>query len=136
MTYQNTYEVDERINDLEYDVEDEIGEEAYTDFINLDEDEFREKYGDDVNVNDLEELAALHDFRDELQGYCDWRGGETLIHESRRVEYVEEFARDIGAIGETADWIMIDWETTAIEFFRYDYTYADLQGDTYYVRLR
>lgn len=90
---------------------------------------------EDFSAAEREELQALLDFKADLEDYCDWGYGEFMIHENYRVDYTRSLASDIGAVGENADWIQIDWKATADELFRYDYTSADLQGHTYYVRM-
>lgn len=81
------------------------------------------------SADDRDLLKALRDFKEELEGYVpDWRHGEALINEDYRAEYVQEFAPEIPS------WVHIDWEETAAEFFQHDYTYATLEGETYYVR--
>lgn len=143
--YRDTRAIDHRIEELE-ELE-EILDEAREEYLHLVEyapgatqseiDAANERYLDavqDFSVEESEELEALRNFKKELEGYCDWDHGETLIHEHEKVDYVYATAIDIGALGDNADWIKIDWEATAEEFLLYDYTSADLNGETYYVR--
>lgn len=126
------------VNQMIEDLEDGISEELFKDYFDntLTEEEFRERHGDPDDY-EVEELKALRDFRDELEGYCDWNNGETLIEADYREIYAEELAEDIGAINRHATWPLqhIDWKAAAADLFRYDYTSADIQGYTYYVRV-
>lgn len=95
----------------------------------------RDEAAEDFTAEDQSLLKELLQFKEELEDYVpDWRHGETLILESYREEYTQQFAEDIGAVGENSSWIKIDWEATAEELFRWDYTSAEIQGETYYVR--
>lgn len=139
----DTRDVQARIEELE-ELEEEL-DEARQDYLDACEfepnlsqeelDQLNEAYQDAIAHRETEELEALRDFRDELEGYCDWDCGEGLIHERYRADYARELASDIGAVGDNSGWIKIDWEATADELFRFDYTSADLQGHTYYVRM-
>ena len=131
----DTRDVDDLIEELTDELE-EFDEEAFSDFENLDDDELEEKYGSLRGSAETvyDKLVELLSFKEELEGYCDWEHGETLINEDYREKYAEEFAHDIGAVGDNSDWIKIDWKATAEELFRYDYTSAEIQGETYYVR--
>jgi hypothetical protein len=86
--------------------------------------------------DEAEELATLKAFRDELEPYCsDWHHGETLIRDSYFKEYAQELAEDIGAINRDAQWPnnCIDWDKATREL-QMDYTSAELDGVTYWVR--
>lgn len=82
-------------------------------------------------TDNQEELDELNRLENEIGG--EWMHGETLIGESKWEEYCEEFCRDIGAIGENSDFIVIDWEATADNIAQ-DYSQVDYQGSTYYFR--
>lgn len=83
------------------------------------------------------ELNTLRAFKSELENYCDWTGGETLIHKDYQQQYAEDLADDIGAIDRKAAWPLghIDWAAAAEELFSSDYTEADIQGHTYFARM-
>lgn len=83
-----------------------------------------------------EELDSLRAINEEGEGYSsDWKHGETLILESYRADYAQEFAQDCGDLPrDIPDWLEIDWEQSAENFFRYDYTTVEIEGDTYYFR--
>jgi hypothetical protein len=84
--------------------------------------------------NGNEELHKLKAFRSELEGYCDWTHGETLIRETYFVEYVQELVSDTGDMPrEIPSYIAIDWERTANNL-KIDYTEGDFDGVTYLVR--
>ncbi|USM11458.1 antirestriction protein [Citromicrobium phage vB_CbaS-RXM] len=85
--------------------------------------------------DDAEELRTLKAFAADLESYGDWEHGETLIRESYFTEYAEELASDIGAIDPNAGWPLqhIDWDAAA-DALKQDYTEAELDGVTYYMR--
>jgi len=81
-----------------------------------------------------EELKPLQELNSEGENYAsDWEHGATLINEAYFTEYAEETAKDCGAIGESADWIVIDWEATA-ENMKMDYTQIEFECTTFFVR--
>lgn len=88
-----------------------------------------------LNEADLEELAALIAFRDEV-GSDEWGYGISFIPENDFVDYAEELARDIhgDAIYE-GEWPMshIDWDAAA-NSLRMDYSEIDLDGTTFLYR--
>lgn len=88
------------------------------------------------DFDERHELIMLREFRAELEGYCDWRHGETLIHEDFFEHYAEELATDIGAVSSDHNWPLqhIDWKAAA-EDLKQDYTNADMDGSTYYARV-
>lgn len=88
---------------------------------------YADAFNDLTNIDHGEDWEALADAWDELDG-------PTMIRESYWVAYVQELATDIGAVGEGADWIVIDWTATA-DGVKVDYTEFDLDGETYYIRL-
>lgn len=89
----------------------------------------------EANPDDAEELAALLAFKAEAEDYCEWDSGETLIRESYWVEYVEELVSDIGDMPrEIPSYIAIDWDKTAANI-KADYTEAEFDGVTYYLRM-
>lgn len=84
--------------------------------------------------NGDEELHILKRLADQLEGYGDWSHGETLIRYDYFEEYVEEMLKDCGDLPKDIPWyIKIDWEATA-ENIKVDYTEADFDGVTYYMR--
>lgn len=83
---------------------------------------------------DQEELDNLRKLRDQAEGYCDWKYGETLIRESAFTDYVEELCQDCGYISKDFPWwICIDWDETARNVAD-DYTTVDFAGVDYYIR--
>jgi hypothetical protein len=134
----NTKEIEERIEELEAAEADlDAAKEAATTADTFEDQQLadaalasEEFHFDD---DDRKELKHLLEFRSELEGYCDWIHGETLIHKDDREAYAKEMVED-----PTDAWPFnhIDWEAAAEEFFGSDYfTYADLNGETYYVLL-
>lgn len=120
----DTRDIDKMIEDLE------VVEVEYLEALEKDDD----KTLQDLQL-EMDELEELRQFKEELEPYCDWTHGETLIHETYRADYTESLAEDIGAVGKNSTWIVIDWEATARELFDTDYTSALLGGEEYYVRV-
>ena len=81
---------------------------------------------------DQEELEKLVTFRDEV-GSIDWQYGITFIAEDYFKQYAEEYAEEIGAIGENTIWPRdcIDWDEAADEL-KMDYSSVELDGETFY----
>lgn len=77
-----------------------------------------------------EELYALQAINEEGEDFPDWSHGCTLIREDYFPEYAEELAKDIGAIGDNADWIVIDWNATA-DNLKADYSTITIDGTDY-----
>jgi hypothetical protein len=143
-------EVDARIEELESEREDlsTALEEAQEAADSLPEDaspeeEAHARQAVAVALSDLrrwdespegEELKHLEAFKAEAEGYCDWRHGETLIHEDHFTKYAETLVSDIGGLPrDIPDYIVIDWEATA-DNLKADYGTADFDGQTYYYR--
>ena len=101
--------------------------------------------GDDNDTDQdslFAELRMLRDFMGEIAGYGgdeQWRGDwypTGLIRDSYFRDYAQELAEDIGAIdGMPNRWPLyhIDWDAAAAEL-RMDYTSAELDGVTYWMR--
>jgi hypothetical protein len=129
----DTRDVQQRIDELT-ETEEEYQElfDAY--FPTMSAAEAAQKACDEsgLDYDDRIELQDLRELRDELEGYCDWTGGEALIHEDYFVQYTEQLAEDIGAIDPLATWPLnrIDWDAAAADL-KADYTKS---GD-YYVRM-
>lgn len=84
--------------------------------------------------NGDEELHTLTKFADQLEGYGDWNHGETLIRHDYFTEYCQQMVEDIGDFPSgIPSYIVIDWEATA-SHLKMDYTEADFDGVTYYMR--
>lgn len=81
--------------------------------------------------DNLEELEALRELKDEVS---EWNDGNTLIPEEDWIDYVQELLIDIGDLPRNLPWyIEIDWERTA-ENIAQDYRTVDYLGTTYYYR--
>jgi hypothetical protein len=116
-------EVNERITELEEQ------RDAYNEQPDCDDVDWKMLHKDEHE--ELEHLVAL---RDDLEGYCEWDAGETLINRSYFVEYVEEMCKDIGAIPRNIpSYIEIDWEATAANI-ETDYTSGYWDGEEFLVR--
>jgi hypothetical protein len=94
---------------------------------------------DNLDESDKEELTALLALQDECEGYVsDWKYGETLIRDSYFENYARELAEDVGDIPRELrnQWpfTCIDWEQAAEEL-KQDYTSAEFDGVTYWVRM-
>jgi hypothetical protein len=85
--------------------------------------------------DEAKELISLRALAEECEGYGDWRHGDALIRESYFTEYAQQLAEDIGAIPDDAKWPCdcIDWDKAAQEL-QQDYTSAEFDGVTYYIR--
>lgn len=85
--------------------------------------------------DEAKELANLKALQEQGEGYSDWRHGVTLIRDDHFEKYAEQYAEDIGAIPDNAQWpcTCIDWEKAAREL-RMDYTAIEFDGVTYWVR--
>lgn len=114
-------DVERRIESLESDKEDAT--------------EYPEEFGDMFGEDEAEELANLVELRDELSGYCDWIHGATIISDDHFEKYAEELARDCGDIPHEPRWPQnhIDWSAAA-DALQQDYTSAEVDGVTYWVR--
>lgn len=114
---------------IEGDEDLQIEEDDYQD------DHFREwlKQGASLE-NDKNELLALLALNDECEGLSDWGYGETLIHSSYWVQYVEDLLIDCGDLPrEIPSYIAIDWEKTA-DNIEQDYMRVDFDGEEYLIR--
>ena len=84
------------------------------------------------------ELRALEKLDSEGRDASeDWEYGVTLVNDSYFVEYAQELAEDIGAIGRggEASWPMycIDWDKAAEEL-QLDYWPIEFDGQTFWVQ--
>jgi hypothetical protein len=88
-----------------------------------------------LDEDDAAELAALKALADEASGSPDWTYGETLIADHYFIEYAQQLAEDIGAIGRDLAWpaCHIDWDAAA-DALKADYTSVDFAGETYWIR--
>lgn len=155
--YLTSKQVDERIDDLEYeineltDIEEEIeSHEDYFDFddVDCDDDDYDEAYEDAKAVDlaklearrddlreelasEIEELKMWEDMRDDNCGIA-WCGGITFIHEDAFEDYIREECRESGCFGDDFPWwIAVDWEATA-DNRKSDYSVTEVGGETYY----
>lgn len=84
----------------------------------------------------IQELEEINSFISQLEDYGDFEHGEQIIHEDYFTEYAEEFVKELGYLPDNFPyWIEnhIDWEGVADDL-KADYTEAEYQGDTYYMR--
>lgn len=116
----------ERITELERNTEDEI--------ITLIDNEDWAAI-DDIDNDELSELAELKKLASQCEGAGDWEYGELLIRRSYWIAYVEELLRDIGDLPANIPWyIEIDWETTARNI-EMDYASVDFGDVEYLIRM-
>jgi multidrug efflux pump subunit AcrA (membrane-fusion protein) len=92
-------------------------------------------YSDDFGESEATELKALKALADEADGCGDWAYGESLIADSYFETYAREFANDIGAMPNDAQWpcTCIDWAQAASEL-QQDYASVEFDGVTYWIR--
>ena len=93
-----------------------------------------EALGGEIDESDKEELVGLLAFKEDVDS-PEWDCGITFINEADFEDYAREFAQDIGAISNDAQWpaTCIDWEEAARELL-IDYSPVDFDGITYYFR--
>lgn len=86
---------------------------------------------DECEENELKEWL---DFREQAGDY-EWRYGQVFILDSHFIEYAQELAEDIGAIGRDLPWPVchIDWDAAA-DALKIDYTAIEVGGYTYWTR--
>ena len=79
-------------------------------------------------------LKALQAFEAEAEGYGDWRHGAQLIRDSYFEQYARDTAEELYNVRD-ASWpyTCIDWEKAAEEL-KQDYTSAEFDGVTYWMR--
>lgn len=84
---------------------------------------------------DAEELSKLRAFAEDMAGYCDWMHDAQMIRDEKFEEHAQAEAKDLGMLKGTESWPLncIDWSRAAREL-QYDYTSAELDGVTYWVR--
>lgn len=113
---------------IEGDDDLQIDEEDYT------HEHFRHWLNEAPSDEDREELKTLLALNDECENLSDWTYGETLIHSSHWVQYVEDLLIDCGDLPrEIPHYIAIDWEKTA-DNIEQDYMRVDFDGEEYLIR--
>lgn len=129
-------EVEEKQDELNQLAEDEDGRSDAEDELALARKELQ-----NFDENDGDELEKLTQLLDETRGYGgdhqfegDWFPAQ-LIAESDFEDYAREFAEDIGAIPDDAQWpcTCIDWEKAAREL-QVDYSSVTYDGTDYLYR--
>lgn len=82
--------------------------------------------------DDADELATLLAFREEVRS-SEFDYGLTFIRDDYFEEYAEDYASDVGALRDSAQWpyCHIDWKAAA-EALQQDYTSVEFDGDTYW----
>lgn len=99
-------------------------------------DEQVEKWTEWDESDEGTELKSLLAFRDEMQDYCEWRDGASLIRETYFTEYIKEEVNDTGDLPKDLPSYIennINWDGVA-EDLQADYTSGDYDGVTYWVR--
>ena len=135
MDILDTRDLDKEIEELET-TEEEYNElfDEYLPTTSMDNAAQKASDESGLDHEDRHRLNALRAFKEELEGYCDWMYGETLVAEDDFTEYAEELASDIYSLETHWPYNHIDWDAAA-EALKVDYTEADLEGSTYYVRM-
>lgn len=119
-------EVEERIEELEGDLADELDIE--------DDDAKAAALALKCLSEEYDEYVELTKFRDEVDSR-EWSHGLTFISDGRAfVNYAQELVTDIGDLPNgIPNYIVIDWEATA-ENIKQDYSEVEFQGTTYLYR--
>lgn len=113
------------------DDEDELDIPLTFDEVDIDEEDFTSTCSDLI-----EEYEGIRDFVEELEGYGDFDHGETLIHEDYFEEYCKQLCQDCGYIPSDLPAFIennIDWDAVSSDLM-VDYTSANYNGSTYYMR--
>lgn len=82
------------------------------------------------------EYAKLVELHNECKdSVTDWYHGEALISDDHWTEWVEQFAKDTGAVSSDAEWPynFIDWEAAG-EAIQNDYMLVTYDGQDFWVR--
>lgn len=83
---------------------------------------------------EADELKHLEAFKADLEDYCEWEDGATLIRESFFVEAMKEMCEELGDLPKNLpSYIVIDWNATA-DNLQADYTSGEFDGVTYWAR--
>lgn len=129
MEYLDTRDLQERLEELEGERTDL--QEAVNDAEGEEEKQTAHEELDVWEGDNLEELEALRELKDEVS---EWDDGNTLVPKDDWLDYVEEMLKDCGDLPRNLPWyIEIDWEKTA-ENIEQDYGTVDYLGTTYYYR--
>lgn len=127
------------LKDLKEELDDQYAEEENQKYIDdltarleecIEEIEAVEQALAEWQEENQEELDELNTLENQIG---EWRYGAALIPEDDFTEYVQDMAEDVGAVGESSSWIVIDWEATA-DGVKMDYSTCEYQGETYYFR--
>lgn len=139
--YIDSRDVIARIEELTAERDDAF-EAAYNTWDNdeaargdLERDAFAQEHWEVHSPSEADELKSLLALQDEAEGYApDWQHGAQLIRDSYFTEAMEEVCKDIGDLPrDIPAYLVIDWEATA-DNLKVDYTSADFDGVTYWVR--
>ena len=129
-----------------YEYLESLSEELLSDYNNFLEEE--NKQSDSIDEVDLhltefynqycekiDHYESVKAFYDELADCSsDFTYGETIIAEDYFEDYCEELLEDLGYLPKDfPSWIVIDWEATT-DNIKQDYSYADFNGETYWIR--
>ena len=116
MNYLDSRNLQKRINELE-ELKGRLSDE-----------------GDPLNEEEQGELGNLVNLKEEV-GDGGWDFGITFIPEDEFGDYAREFAEDVGAISNDAQWpaTCIDWEQAANEL-KHDFSNVEYDGETYLYR--
>lgn len=134
MGYLDTRDLQARLEELESEREDlqgKVNDAEEGDGFLTEEKQTAQEELDEWDAENLEELEALRELKDEVS---EWDDGNTLIPEGDWIDYVQELLIDIGDLPRNIPWyIEIDWDRTA-ENIAQDHCTVDYLGTTYYYR--
>ena len=103
----------------------------------LEEAEYLDEEAFTIGCNELiQEWEAIKSFVEELEGYGDFRHGETIISKNYFEEYCKDFVKDCDYISKDTPLLIqnnIDWAGIADDM-KQDYMTATYEGVDYYMR--
>lgn len=121
---------------LREDVSDSRDLVARLEYLGVDDWEAAGAYTD-VDPADREEAERLFKALRAVADYAEDNvaDGVTLIRSRHWVDYVRQYAKDIGTVNAEASWPndCIDWDRAADELAM-DYTVIEIDGSEYYIR--
>lgn len=89
---------------------------------------------EEIFYDEMQHYNNINEFCEDLMSCSDFQYGESIIHEDYFTDYTRDLLEDCGYIPrDFPTWIVLDFEATADNVMQ-DYTSANFEGSTYYVR--